>query len=174
MKLYDAYCTIERLWLKAEEVLNGDLTEGPDGLPITVDDAFNWIEDALSSIEDERDTKALNIAVLIKNARAEAEALKAEKLRLARRQQTAERKVEWLTRYLQTCLPEGTKLKDSRAVIGWRRSEGVKLTISVDELPEEYIRIKREPNLWQIKEDLKAGNAVEGAFIEERMSVQIR
>jgi len=174
MKLYETYTEIERLWLKAEDVLNGDVTEGPDGLPITVDDALGWIEQALSRIEDERDAKALNIAAMIKNFRAEAEALKTEKTRLAKRQQSAERKVDWLTRYLEQCVPSGTKLKDARATIGWRRSEGVRLTVSPEELPEEYVRIKREANLTAIKECLKLGDEVPGAALEERQNIQIR
>lgn len=174
MKLYETYSEIERLWLKAEDVLNGDVTEGPDGLPITVDDALNWIEAALRSIEDTRDQKALNIAAMIKNFRAEAEALKVEKMRLAKRQQSAERKVEWLTRYLQAFIPEGTKLKDARSTIGWRRSESVSLSISAEALPDDYVRIKREPNLTQIKEDLKAGQSIDGAQLEARQNIQIR
>lgn len=174
MKLYETYFEIEQLWEKVADVLSGDVTEGPEGAPITTEDALNWIEQALSRIEDERDTKALNIAAMIKNHRAEVEALKAEKTRLAKRQQAAERTVEWLTRYLEQFIEPGLKLKDTRSTIGWRRSQGVKLTVTPEELPDEYVRIKREPNLTLIKEDLKGGDEVAGAVLEERQNIQIR
>lgn len=174
MRLYETYYQIEDLWAKVADILSGDVTEGPDGLPVSPDDALNWVEQALSRIEDERDTKALNIAAMIKNYRAEAEALKVEKTRLAKRQQAAERTIEWLTRYLEQFIEPGIKLKDARSTIGWRRSEGVKLTVGPDDLPEEYVRIKREANLTLIKEDLKAGDDVPGAVLEERQHIQIR
>lgn len=174
MRLYETYFEIEQLWSKVEEILSGDVTEGPDGLPVTPEDALDMVEKALSGIEDERDAKALNIAAMIKNHRAEAEALKTEKTRLAKRQQAAERTVQWLTRYLEQFIEPGLKLKDTRSTIGWRRSEGVKLSVTPEDLPDEYVRIKREANLSAIKDDLKAGDEVPGAVLEERQNLQIR
>jgi hypothetical protein len=174
VKLYETYFEIEQLWEKVADILSGEVKEGPDGFPITPDEALDWVEKALSGIEDARDTKALNIAAMIKNHRADAEALKAEKTRLARRQQAAERTVQWLTRYLEQFIEPGIKLKDSRSTIGWRRSQGVHLAVPAEKLPEEYVRLKREANLSVIKEDLKAGDEVPGATLEERQNIQIR
>lgn len=174
MKLYETYIQIEQLWETVEGILTGEITEGPDGLPVNPDMALDWLEDSLRKVEDERDIKALNIACLIKNFRAEAEALKAEKTRLAKRQQAAERTVERLIQYLGNFIEPGLKLKDARAAIGWRKSESVVLSVSPEDLPEEYVRIKREADLRQIKEDLKAGEDVPGASLEERQNLQIR
>ena len=174
MKLYETYFEIEELWAGVEDILTGEVTEGPDGLPVTGDMALDWIEQALSRIEEERDVKALNIACLIKNFRSDAEALKIEKTRLAKRQQAAERTIAHLARYLEQFVEPGLKLKDSRATIGWRRSQGVRLSIPAEQLPDEYVRIKREANLSQIKEDLKGGDEVLGAVLEDRNSIQIR
>lgn len=174
MKLYETYFEIEQLWSMVGDILSGEVTEGPDGLPVTPEDALDMVEKALSGIEDERDAKALNIAAMIKNHRAEAEALKSEKARLARRQQAAESTVAWLIRYLEQFIEPGLKLKDARSTIGWRRSEGVKLTVSPDDLPEKFTRIKREANLTAIKEVLKSGNPVPGAMLDERHNIQIR
>lgn len=174
MKLYETYFEIEQLWARVEDILNGDVTEGPDGLPVTPEMALDWIEEALSGIEGERDTKALNIACLIKNFRADAAALKEEKLRLAKRQQSCERTVERLTRYLEQFLPGGTKLKDARCVISWRRSEAVDFTGRPDELPEDYQRVKIEANISAIKDALKAGETINGAELIERQNLQVR
>ena len=59
---------------------------------------------ALEALEIQRDEKIENIALFIKNLKAEAEAIKAEKMNLAKRQQTAENKAEWLKQYLTKCL----------------------------------------------------------------------
>lgn len=174
MKLYETYFSIEQLWDKVEDILTGEQTEGPDGLAVDADMALDWIEDALSKIEDERDVKALNIACLIKNFRAEATALKEEKLRLVRRQQAAEKTVARLLSYLEQFLDPGLKLKDSRATIGWRRSEGVRLEALPESLPPDYQRVKVEPNLTAIKAALKSGEDITGAELETRNNIQIR
>ena len=174
MRLYETYAEIDRLWETVEGVLTGEITEGPDGQPITPDAALDLLEATLRQIEDERDVKALNIACLIKNFRADAEAIKAEKQRLAKRQQATERAVERLVHYLGDFIEPGIKLKNGRAAIGWRRSESVVLSVDPDDLPEAYVRIKREADLQRIKIDLKAGDDVPGAVLEERQNIQIR
>ncbi|MEE4209421.1 MAG: siphovirus Gp157 family protein [Parvularcula sp.] len=174
MRLYETYFEIEQLWHTVEGILTGEVTEGPDGLPVNPDMALDWLEESLRKIEDERDRKALNIACLVKNFKAEAEALKAEKLHLQKRQQAAERTIERLVRYLEQFVEPGTKFKDARATIGWRRSEGVILTAAPEALADEFVRVKREANLSAIKEALKSGEEVPGAILEERQRVQIR
>jgi len=174
MKLYQTYVEIETLWDTIEGILTGDITQGPDGLPVDPDIALDWMEEALKKIEGERDTKALNIACMVKNFRAEAEALKAETNRLAKRQQAAERTIDRLTTYLSTFIEPGLKLRDSRATIGWRKSEGVKFTADPKSLPTEFQRIKVEANLSAIKEALQSGEEIDGAVIEKRQNIQIK
>ncbi len=174
MKLYETYIGIEALWERVEDILTGEVTEGPDGVPVNPDDALGWIEEALSRIEDERDHKALNIACLVKNFRAEAAALKEEKMRLQRRQQAVERTVERLSGYLENFLEPGLKLRDARASIGWRKSEAVRCWANPALLPREYQRVKVEADLSAIKSALKSGGEVAGAQIETRNNIQIR
>jgi hypothetical protein len=174
VKLYETLPLIEELWSQVEDILTGERTEGTDGLPVNADTALDWIEEALSQIEDERDRKALNIAALIKNFRAQAEALKAEKLRLQRRQQAAEKTVERLTQYLGDFLPDGLKLSDARSVIGWRKSESINCWSDPGLLPVEFQRVKVEADLTAIKTALKAGQEVAGAELQIKQNIQIR
>ncbi|QYY34576.1 siphovirus Gp157 family protein [Ruficoccus sp. ZRK36] len=174
MKLYETLPAIEELWSQVEDILTGDRTEGTDGLPVNADTALDWIEEALSRIEDERDRKALNIAALIKNFRAQAEALKTEKMRLQRRQQAAEKTVERLTQYLGDFLPDGLKLSDARSVIGWRKSESINCWSDPGLLPVEFQRMKVEADLTAIKTALKAGQEVAGAELQIKQNIQIR
>jgi hypothetical protein len=174
MKLYETYIAIEQLWQNVEDIISGETVEGADGLPVNPDLALDWIEDALRRIEDERDAKALNVACFIKNLRAQAEALKQEKLRLQRRQQAAERTVERLNAYLQQFVEPGTRIQDSRAAIGWRKSEAVVCSADPASLPSEYQRVKVEADLSAIRSALKAGEEIAGAALENRNSIQIR
>jgi len=174
VRLYETYLEIEQLWLQVEDILTGDTTEGTDGLPVSPELALDWLEEALSKIEDARDHKALTIACLIKNFRAEASALKAEKQRLAKRQQACERTCERLTRYLEQFLEPGLKLKDARAAIGWRRSEAVRCWAEPEMLPPGFQRVNVEPDIAAIKAALKSGEAVAGAELQTRNNIQIR
>lgn len=174
MKLYETYLELEMLWSQLEGILAGEQIEGHDGLPLSDDVALEWFEKTLRDIEDERDEKAIRIACMIKNFRAEAEALKAEKQRLAKRQQVAERGVERLTTYLEQFLGAGVKVKDARASISWRSSTSVHCWADPGMLPKEYQRVKVEPDLTAIKTALQSGEEVAGAELKSRQNIQIR
>ena len=78
----------------------------------------------LDALEMDRDRKIENVACFIKNLRADAAAIKAEKDALQKRQKAAESKAESLTRYLSNFL-NGEKYASPRAAITWRRSTRV-------------------------------------------------
>lgn len=173
MKLYETYSELETLWAQIEGYLTGEITEGSDGLPVSADDALGWFEQALRDIEDHRDEKAVRIACLVKNLRAEAVALKDEKQRLAKRQQVAERGVECLTRYLERFLGSDAKVKDARASISWRRSESVNCWVDPGMLSAQFQRVKVEADLSAIETALKAGHEVAGAELTINKNIQI-
>ena len=173
MKLYETFIELETIWAEAERVLTGDDVVDADGLPLTEDAALVRLEAALQRIEGERDDKA-KIACFIKNLRADAEALKAEKVRLGKRQSAAERTAERVTAYLEQWLPAGLKIKDSRAALSWRRSEFVDVQATVDDLPAEFVRVKREADVSAIKTALKDGQSLSFARLGERQNLQIK
>ena len=128
---------------------------------------------ALESLEMERETKIENICLMIKNYLAEAEAIKAEKLKLAARQSTAENRAEWLKKYLVRNVEAGEKHGNARYQLGWRRSESVVVTDLAD-LPEAYLVKKIEADKKAIKASIKAGYAVNGAVLIENQNIQIK
>lgn len=131
--------------------------------------------DRLNALEMERDKKISNVACWIKDLKAEAEAIKAEKQSLDKRQKAAENKAESLKTWLQGIL-QGEKFKDSRCAISYRRSEKVTFAddFVVDSLPDEMKKITIEPRKTEIKEFLKAGGEIEGVRIEENTSMTIK
>ena len=174
MKLYETFIELETIWAEAERVLTGDEVVDADGLPLTEDAALIRLEAALQRIEGERDDKAVKIACFIKNLRADAEALKAEKVRLGKRQSAAERTAERVTAYLEQWLPAGLKIKDSRAALSWRRSDFVDVQGTVDDLPVSLREAIGRGESSAIKTALKDGQSLSFARLGERQNLQIK
>lgn len=131
--------------------------------------------DRLNALEMERDRKISNVACWIKDLKAEAEAIKAEKQALDKRQKAAENKAESLKGWLQSIL-QGEKFKDSRCSISYRKSERVDFSDSFDlsTLPDSMKKVTIEPRKTEIKDYLKTGATIEGVELVESSSIQIR
>ena len=128
----------------------------------------------LEQLEMEREKKISNVGCWIKDLKAEAEALKAEKNNLAKRQTVCENKVEQLKDYLSRAL-NGMKYKDSRCSISYRKSESVEVDDSViDKLPDEYIKIEKSVKKTELKDAMKLGFEFEGCRLIEKNNIQIR
>lgn len=129
----------------------------------------------LDALTMERNSKVSNIACWIKDLKAEAEAIKAEKQNLDKRQKVAENKAASLREYLAGFL-NGEKYKDARVSISYRKSTAVQIAEDMDikRLPEEYLKVTVEPSKTAIKEALTNGVAVEGCTLIENNNIQIR
>lgn len=131
----------------------------------------------LEQLEMARDTKVENVALWIKDLKAEAEAIKVEKQKLEKNQKSAENKAEQLKRYLEYAL-QGDKFKTARCNISYRKSTSVE--VNLDELMKydncnHYLRYKDpEPDKTLIKEALADGHDVPGCRLMEKTSIQIR
>ena len=127
----------------------------------------------LDKLYMEKEEKLENIALWIKDLKAEAEALKAEKMAFAERQKVAENKMESLKKYLVYAL-DGKAFKSTRASVSFRKSQAVEIT-DIYKLDENYLRYKEpEADKTAIKEALKAGKTVAGATLVENTSVIIK
>lgn len=127
----------------------------------------------LDKLQIERDAKIENVACWLKDLKAEAEALKAEKMAFAERQKIAENKMESLKKYLEYAL-NGKAFKSTRTSVSFRKSQSVEVA-DIYKLDENYIRYKEpEADKTAIKEALKAGKEVAGAILVENTSVIIK
>ena len=127
----------------------------------------------LDKLQMERDSKIENVACWIKELKAEAEALKAEKMAFAERQKVTENKMESLKKYLAYAL-NGQAFKTTRASVSFRKSQKVEIA-DIYKLDENYLRYKEpEADKTAIKEALKAGKEVAGATLVENTSVIIK
>ena len=127
----------------------------------------------LDKLTMEREAKLENVACWIKELKAEAEALKAEKMAFAKRQQVAENKMESLKKYLAYAL-DGQAFKTVRASVTFRKSQAVEIA-DIYKLDKNYLRYKEpEADKTAIKEALKTGQTVAGATLVENTSVIIK
>ena len=134
--------------------------------------------DRLNELQMERETKIEGVALWIKNLKAEADAIKAERENLAERERAAENKAEGLKRYLSDVLC-GQKFETSRVKCSFRKSNAV--VVDDDFLDwaknnhDEFLRYKEpEINKTAIKQAIEAGAEVLHAQIENRNSLIIK
>lgn len=127
--------------------------------------------DALDSLELERDTKIENIALWIKNLKAEAEAVKKQKEAFYSREKALTNKAERLKEYLANNLM-GEKFKTERVVLSWRKSQAVEVDDNFSD--ERFIKYEPKISKSEIKDALKSGEIIEGARLVENNSLQIK
>ena len=153
MRLYD----IDQAILKCIDVETGEVIDA----------------EQLDKLQMERDEKIENVACWIKDLKAEAEALKAEKMAFAERQKVTENKMESLKKWLAYAL-DGQAFKTVRASVSFRMTDKVEVA-DIYKLDENFVRY-REPEADKdaIKKAIKAGQEVAGATLVKNTSVIIK
>ncbi len=129
--------------------------------------------DKFEELSMARDAKVENICLWIKNLKAEAEALKAEKDAFAQRQKAAETKMESLKRYITGYL-EGTPFESARVKVSFRKSESLEISEGAN-IPDEYLKFKApDVDKVELKKAVKAGLQLDGVAIVENQNIQIK
>lgn len=126
----------------------------------------------LDALQVDKETKVENIALFIKNLKADAAMYADEEKAFAQRKKAAANKAERLQKYLAAMLA-GEKYKSARVAITWRKSEQVDIT-SIDELPAGYYVTEKKPDKMAIKKAMKNGEQVPGAVLVERENIQVK
>ena len=141
------------------------------------------IADTLEAITGEIETKADNIACLLKSIDADVVAIKAEEARLAERRKAKEKSAERIKQYLADTLQRTgiDKVETARNKISFRKSESV-------EVLDESAFIKwalgirddlltfTDPkvNKTEVKKALKSGDEIIGAQLVSKQNIQIK
>lgn len=175
MNLYEIDSKLVNLITEGFDSETGEILEGVD------------LDKAIDECQMDLNTKISNIGCFIKNLRSDAEQLKAEKQNLEKRQKQAERKAEYLARYLdgylhsvinEKDLPK-YKFSDARCQIGYRKSELVKIN-DVESIPASFIkpRVLKDADVDKtaIKKFLKDNKdmRVDGAELVTKENIQIK
>ena len=132
----------------------------------------------LDALNMERDAKIENVVLWIKDLKAEAEAIKAEKLALAERQKVAENKVESLKKWVAYALG-GQKFGTAKCSVSFRNTESVEVTEEgLEALMKEHDELLTykapEPNKKAIKDAIKDGLSVAGVQLVQNVSTIIK
>ena len=129
---------------------------------------------SLTCIEESFDDKAVQLALYIKSLSAEAEAIKAEKLALEKRQREANRRIERLTEYVKQNMQAICRdyIEDPRVKIVLKLNPASVVIPTVKEFIEnskqkfpELIRTKYEVDKTAVKNALKNGKDIPGASL---------
>lgn len=128
----------------------------------------------LDALEMEREQKISNVACWYKDLKAENEAIKAEKQTMDKRMKVNNNIMDSLKSFLDYALG-GTKFKDGRCSIGYRKSQSVEVDEAVlDSLPDEFIKIEKSARKTELKKAIEEGQTFEGVSIVEKNNIQIR
>lgn len=135
--------------------------------------------DRITALQEDFEEKVENLAIYVKDLKAQANALKAERDALAKRQKAAENRAASIERYLQGALA-GERRTYTRAAISYRKSEAV--VIENDEQFTEFYKdrefvnetVEYKVDKTAVKACLKQGEILLGAKLEERQNIQIK
>lgn len=128
-------------------------------------------EELLDELMIAEEEKIENIALWIKNLRADAAALKEEKKAFDKRIKSAESKEKSLTKYLQSYL-QNKPFESNKVKISYRKSQSVEIAVGTV-LPAEYLKVSYEPKKDEIKKAIKEGKVIEGCSIIDNNNIQI-
>lgn len=136
------------------------------------------IQTAIEHLQMEHDEKVDAICSAVKNYKAEAEDIRVEKMRLAKRQKSAENKRDSAKRFLAWLL-QGEKFKNQRHNLYYQRSE--ELVIDSREDLVEWCKVNapgflNEPTIRidDLKKAMKNGTAVPFAHLQENKNMVVR
>ena len=131
----------------------------------------------LEALQAERDAKWESIACYYKNLIADAAAIEAEEKNLKARREAMTNKAERLKGLLTASMQNAQKDKfdTARCAISFRTSTQV-IIPDEDKLDAMYMRAKTEykPDKKLIKENIKAGIKVGGAYLQDVKNIQIK
>ena len=127
----------------------------------------------LEALQMERQTKLENVALYIKNLKADAEMYKAEKQAFEKRQMDAIKEANSLTEWLKKAL-DGQKFKTEKAEVSFRKTQKVEI-LDMWDLNEDLLKYSDPtPDKAAIKRAIKAGEEVKGAKLVDDISMTIK
>lgn len=170
MNIYEINDRLEMLVSEHFDTEDGVIFESDEELAKKIDE-----------VSLDLDTKIENIGCFIKNLEAENQALKTEEQNLKKRRTTNENKIEGLKKYLNGYLTATIaddnerakwRFRTGKVVLGYRRSNTVEVP-DIEKLDKEYLKVKTDVSADKvaIKEAIKSGKEVKGAFIKENINL---
>jgi len=134
------------------------------------------VEDSMAALDAEFEAKVLSCAKYLRGMEAEADAIKQAEKNMAERRKSIETKAARLRGYMHDNMlrisVDMEKLpgfKDAEIAVSLAKGRD---SVAVDDesiIPDEFVRVKREPKKTEIGNAIKAGQTVPGVRIEQGM-----
>lgn len=134
------------------------------------------LNSALENIDDEIETKADNIAKVLRDFDGDIEALKSEEERLAKKRKAIENRQKQLKEYLQNAMLVLDKRKFKTDLFSFNIQKNAPSLRILDEskIPEDYYKIEKKLNKNDLKEAVKNGLFEDAAELVQTESLRIR
>ena len=152
-----------------------ELTEAYKNL-LDLDIEEEELQGHLKNIDDAIEIKAENIAKVLRDLNAEAEAYKKEIERMTLKKKRVENRMKNLKSYLEEAMRDVNKLKFKTRLFSFAIQKNAPSLKILDEskIPEEYFKIERKLNKQDLKEAVKKGLYPEAAELVQSESLRIR
>lgn len=141
-----------------------------------MDNEEGVLNSALENIDDEIETKADNIAKVLRDFDGDIEALKSEEERLAKKRKAIENRQKHLKEYLQNAMLVLDKRKFKTDLFSFNIQKNAPSLKILDEskIPEDYYKIEKKLNKNDLKEAVKNGLFEDAAELIQTESLRIR
>lgn len=130
------------------------------------------LDSVLDNLQQQKHRKILDIARYIKSLKYESDSIKVEIDKLTSRRKTNLNYIRRLKQYLKMHLHTGEKLSDNNTKLSWRKTESINV-INIDNIPDDYCKIEKTPQLTIIKRQIKSGVIIDGVQLIEKNNLII-
>ncbi len=170
MKIYE----LKQEFSTISEMLENEALEVNEETGEIIADNTELLQELLSGLEDEKESKIDSLCYLIREAKQDEALLASEIKRLQERKKMFERKQDKLKELLSWLL-NGEKIRTVNNTVLFRNSTSVKI-LDENSIPAQFLKVKEVVSIDKkaIGAKLKADEVVEGAELETRRSLSIR
>jgi phage host-nuclease inhibitor protein Gam len=137
-----------------------DVLEPTNGEPEV--NRLEQLRQALDNLNMKFVDKVTNIVKFIKNLEAQRDAVASEAKRLSDRKKAIDNRIDWLKNYVKTAMQatQSEKIKYALFTIYIGQSQPSVEVLNIDEVEEQFIKIKKEVDKTKILEQVKSTGVI--------------
>lgn len=140
------------------------------------DEITEELEEMANNLNIAIEEKSDNYVKMIKNLDADVEAYKNQEKQFNKKRKTAENKISWLKKNLQSSMEQTgrKKVKTELFTISIQKNTPSLDITSEDNIGDEYYKVERTLNKKDLLKDIKEGLIIDGVGIKQTESLRIR
>lgn len=140
------------------------------------DEITEELEEMANNLNIAIEEKSDNYVKMIKNLDADVEAYKNQEKQFNKKRKTAENKISWLKKNLQSSMEQTgrKKVKTELFTISIQKNTPALDITSEDNIGDEYYKVERTLNKRDLLKDIKEGLIIDGVGIKQTESLRIR